>query len=128
MRYPTVETDTAVVWTELLARVQHLFSQCGMAEADASLLADSLVRADLRGVHSHGVLRVPEYVEKLRHGGVDPRAKPELTREFGAISVIDGCNAMGQIACAFAMVDALDRAQRYGIGAAAIHGSNHCGA
>ncbi|MBI3097206.1 MAG: Ldh family oxidoreductase, partial [Planctomycetes bacterium] len=41
---------------------------------DAALLADTLVVADLRGVHSHGVMRVPDYVHKLRVGGVDPAA------------------------------------------------------
>jgi LDH2 family malate/lactate/ureidoglycolate dehydrogenase len=49
----------------LRALVQAVFSRCGMGEADAALLADSLVEADLGGVHSHGVLRVPEYVRKL---------------------------------------------------------------
>ena len=43
-----------------------------MSRADAALLSDSLVDADLCGTHSHGVLRVPEYVEKLTTQGVRP--------------------------------------------------------
>jgi LDH2 family malate/lactate/ureidoglycolate dehydrogenase len=57
---------------ELQAFVEQVFRRCGMEERDARLLAETLVTADLRGVHSHGVLRVPEYVRKLTRAGVDP--------------------------------------------------------
>jgi LDH2 family malate/lactate/ureidoglycolate dehydrogenase len=104
------------------------FGRCGMGEADAQLLAGSLVQADLRGVHSHGVLRVPEYVRRLTVDGVDPRARPRVVRDAGACLVVDGANAMGQIACHFAMRRVLERAGSSGLAAAAIRGSNHCGA
>jgi LDH2 family malate/lactate/ureidoglycolate dehydrogenase len=99
-----------------------------MADSDAALLADSLVEADLGGVHSHGVLRVPEYVHKLTRGGVDPRGRPRVVRDGGACLVVDGGNSMGQIGAHFAMERVLDRAGTTGIAAAAIRGSNHCGA
>ena len=44
---------------ELLELVVAMFERCGMSEADAALLADSLVDADMGGTHSHGVMRVP---------------------------------------------------------------------
>ena len=84
--------------------------------------------ADLRGVHSHGLLRVPEYAEKLREGGVDPRGRPRVARDAGAALVVDGGNAMGQVAATFAMRQAIARARTTGVAAAAIGGSNHCGA
>jgi LDH2 family malate/lactate/ureidoglycolate dehydrogenase len=99
-----------------------------MERFDAGLVADSLVAADLRAVHSHGVLRVPDYVGKLTTGGVDPRAKPRLARETGAVAVVDGGNAMGQIAAFAAMKAAMERARDHGVGVAAVRGSNHCGA
>ena len=58
---------------ELMGLVGEIFRACGMDDDDAHLMADSLVYADLGGVHSHGVLRVPEYAEKLTAAGVDPR-------------------------------------------------------
>lgn len=97
-------------------------------EGDAALLADSLVEADLGGVHSHGVLRVPEYVHKLRGGGADPRGRPRLARQVGSCLVVDGGNSMGQLGVHFAMQAAIDLARTTGIAAAAIRGSNHCGA
>jgi LDH2 family malate/lactate/ureidoglycolate dehydrogenase len=73
------------------------------------------------------VLRVPEYVEKLRNG-VDPRGQPFVCRDSGAVLRIDGANSMGQIAATFAMGKVIERARDTGIAAAAVGGSNHCGA
>lgn len=128
MTYPIVESDSRVSGPHLLARVEAIFACCGMIPEDAHLLADSLVTADARGVHSHGVLRVPEYVRKLLRDGVNPRGRPHIIREFGAIALLDACNSMGQVACAAAMKNAMGCAGRFGIGAVAVRGSNHCGA
>ena len=122
------ETETRIPAAELLELVRSIFERCGMSAQDAHLLADSLVDADLRGVNSHGVLRVPEYVKKLTEGGVDPRGRPSIVRDAGACLVVDGGNSMGQIGAAFAMARAVERAEQTGIAAAAVHGSNHCGA
>ena len=70
--YPTTETDRRVAPADLLQVTTAIFTACGMRPADAALLAASLVHADLRGVHSHGVLRIPDYVKKLTRDGVDP--------------------------------------------------------
>jgi L-2-hydroxycarboxylate dehydrogenase (NAD+) len=79
--------------------ITHIFEQVGMESTDASLLADSLVFADLRGVHSHGLLRVPEYVEKLTNKGVDPKGRPHIVKAFGSCVVIDGGNSWGRLVC-----------------------------
>jgi len=114
--------------TQLQTLVQTMFEKCGMTAPDAALLADSLVFADLSGVHSHGVLRVPEYVKKLTVGGVNPQGRPFIARDSGACLVVDGGNSMGQIGAHFAMQKVIERAATTGIAAAAIRGSNHCGA
>lgn len=113
---------------ELRELAAAIFASCGMRPADADLVAESLVAADLRGVHSHGVLRVPEYVQKLTVGGVDPLGTPEVVRDAGACLVVDGGNAMGQVGTRFAMERVLERAATTGIAAAAVRGSNHNGA
>jgi LDH2 family malate/lactate/ureidoglycolate dehydrogenase len=113
---------------QLQTLVTAIFERCTMPPADAALLADSLVFADRSGVHSHGVLRVPEYVKKLTVGGVNPRGQPCIARDGGACVVVDGDNSMGQIGAAFAMREIIGRAQTFGVGVAAIRGSNHCGA
>ena len=80
-----------------------------MNEQDAGLLANSLVDADLRGVHSHGVLRVPEYVNKLKSGGVSPQGHPQIVRDSGACLVVDDGNSIDQIGTHFAMERVIER-------------------
>ena len=63
--YPDIEHEWRVPFEALRTVVAATFESCGMRPRDAGLLADSLAVADLRGIHSHGVLRVPEYVDKL---------------------------------------------------------------
>ena len=122
------ETERRINSDELLTLVTTIFERCGMSTKDAGLLADSLVDADLKGVHSHGVLRVPEYIKKLTHDGVNPQGRPKIAQDSGACIVVDGDNSMGQIGVHFAMEQIIHRAQTTGIAAAAIRGSNHCGA
>lgn len=117
-----------VPFDQLCALVTNIFQSCGMQNQDASLLADSLAVADLGGVHSHGVLRVPEYVKKLTVAGVDPRGVPSVVSQAGGCLVVDGGNSMGQIGCRFAMERVIERAGETGLAAAAVRGSNHCGA
>jgi LDH2 family malate/lactate/ureidoglycolate dehydrogenase len=124
----SIDTERRVNADELLALVTSVFLRCKMEEADAGLLADSLVQADLGGVHSHGVLRVPEYVKKLTRDGVDPRGRPRVVQDSGACMLVDGGNSMGQIGVSFAIQQAIARAGTTGVAVAAIRGSNHCGA
>ncbi len=126
--YPITETDCRVDRDALSGIVSQIFGRCEMRSADASLLAGTLVFSDMRGVHSHGVLRVPDYVKKLTSGGVDPRGKPRIISKTGGAIVVDGGNSMGQIGGTFAMDAAIESARTTGIAFAALRGSNHCGA
>lgn len=127
-RYPGTESERRIEPALLSRQVTDIFAGCGMSDSDASLLADSLVQADLRGIHSHGVLRIPDYVAKLTREGVNPRGRPRVVSRTGGAIVVDGDNAMGQIAGAFAMRRAIERARETGVAAAAVRGSNHAGA
>ena len=126
--YPQSETDRRVAAEDLRRVVTDIFAACGMSGEDAHLLTETLVHADLRGVHSHGTIRVPDYVKKLMHDGVNPRGRPHIVGGRGAAIVIDADNCMGQIAGTFAMQSAIDRAREHGLAFSAVRGSNHCGA
>jgi LDH2 family malate/lactate/ureidoglycolate dehydrogenase len=126
--YPQTARERRVAAPALRGLVAAIFARCGMRAEDAALVADTLVRADLQGVHSHGVLRVPEYVQKLRAGGVDPQGRPRTVVDRGGALVVDGGNSMGQVAAAFAMHGAVERARVSNVAVAAVRGSNHCGA
>jgi len=126
--YPTSETDVRIAPQTLVTTVKAIFIACKMSEKDAALLTDSLVHADLRGVHSHGVLRIPDYVHKLTKGGVDPKAAPLIASSKKGAIVVDGNNNMGQIGASYAMDLAIEAAAENGIALSALRGSNHCGA
>jgi len=125
---PTISTDRRIQAADLQTLVTNILVACAMDRTDAHLVAETLVYADLSGVHSHGVLRIPEYVKKLTQAGVDPQGRPAIGRDSGACIVVDGGNSMGQIGAHFAMRAVIERAQTTGLAAAAIRGSNHCGA
>src|SRR5580700_6292928 len=104
-----------------------VYASIGMPEADAWLAADTLVQADLWGHQSHGVMRLPWYVARLKSGVVKSVAALEYIVDAGAIGVIDGHDAMGQVLTALAAKDVIRRAKLHGIGAVALRNSNHFG-
>jgi LDH2 family malate/lactate/ureidoglycolate dehydrogenase len=104
-----------------------VFVHEGLSEEDAALVADALVRADLRGIESHGVMRIPIYVKRLRLGLINPRPSIQIIREQAAVALVDGDNGMGQVVATHAMREAIRRANAYGIGVVAVRNSNHFG-
>jgi LDH2 family malate/lactate/ureidoglycolate dehydrogenase len=126
-QYPDADTDRRVRAEHLSACVTAIFEATGMSPEDAGLLTESLVRADLRGIHSHGVIRVPDYVKKLTVDGVEPRGKPRVVSRRAGALVVDGANTMGQIGGRLAMSEAITTARETGIAFAALNNSNHCG-
>lgn len=112
---------------QLLDFATDIYVAAGMPRDDARLAADTLVQADLWGHQSHGVMRLSWYAARLKAGVCEPVARPELVVDAGAIGVMDGHDAMGQVLTARAMEDAIRRAKAHGIGAVALRNSNHFG-
>ena len=75
-----------------------VFAHFGVPAADAEIVADNLVEADLRGVESHGVHLVPLYVARLKGGHVRADAKVEVVRDEGSMVLLDGGLGFGQVA------------------------------
>jgi LDH2 family malate/lactate/ureidoglycolate dehydrogenase len=104
-----------------------VYKKVGLSPQDAHLCADSLVQADLSGHQSHGVLRLSWYAARLKAGVCDASARPEIILDAGALAVIDGHDAMGQVVAALGAQEAIKRAKAHGIGAVAMRHSNHFG-
>ncbi len=100
----------------------------GMRPEDARLVASTLVDADLRGVMSHGLVRLSIYADNVKSGRVSGTAEPSVAREDASVAVVDGQNAMGQVVATRAMDLAIERAERSGVGVVAARHSNHLGA
>ncbi len=112
---------------ELTAFCSEVFERCGFPRDDARLLAEHLVDTDARGVHSHGVMRMPVYTKKARLGLVNVTPNIQVRRSGPVVALIDGDHAMGQLACVKGMQVAIEDAKRSGISIAAVHNSNHIG-
>src|SRR5207244_3033156 len=69
----------------------------GVERADAEVLADSLVAADLAGTGTHGLSRLAIYVKRIRKGMIDPRAKLMVERERAGTLAVDAGNGLGQV-------------------------------
>ena len=111
----------------LLSFATAAYVTVGMPPQDAHLAADTLVQADLWGHQSHGVMRLPWYVARLKTGTAKPVATPEQIVDVGAVGVVDGHDGMGQVVTALAARDVIRRAKAHGIGAVAVRNSNHFG-
>ena len=88
---------------ELRTFVHALFSVSGLDDRDAAIMADSLVDADLRGTHSHGVIRLPFLVERLLKGGAKARPDIQVVNEAPSTALLDGDCALGAITATRAM-------------------------
>jgi LDH2 family malate/lactate/ureidoglycolate dehydrogenase len=110
--------------TELAAAV---LIAVGVPDADARLVADSLVTADLWGHQSHGLMRLGWYVNRIRAGVMNPVTAPETVADTGPLAVVDGHDGVGQVLAALAARDAVRRARDHGVGVVAVRNSNHFG-
>ncbi|MCZ6591437.1 MAG: Ldh family oxidoreductase [Alphaproteobacteria bacterium] len=116
---------TAEALKDFAARV---FTACDVAPDDAALWADLLVWANLRGVDSHGVLRIPRYIQTLGSGDIHARPNITVDRRDGAIAVIDCDAAPGPVGMSRAMEEAIERAREVHIGWCVARNITHCGA
>jgi LDH2 family malate/lactate/ureidoglycolate dehydrogenase len=99
----------------------------GVPPSDAAIVTEGLVGADLRGMNSHGVLRLPVYIKRLLAGGFSTAGNIEILKDGTATALIDGCNGLGAVVTTKAMDLAIAKARNSGIGAVAIRNSNHNG-
>lgn len=112
---------------ELQGFVEKIFSLNGLPAEDAEVAAAALVQANLRGVDSHGVARVPMYCRRLRRGAANPSPRIVARRVAPAVSHVDGDNGLGLVVGRFAMAEAIRIANEQGVGLAGVHRSGHFG-
>jgi hydroxycarboxylate dehydrogenase B len=112
---------------ELTATTAAIFRAVGAEDQDASLVASSLVDAELCGHESHGLIRVPEYLAQIRDGSIVPAAQPQLVKDGGATFGVDGHWGFGQVVAGRATEWLIERAKEHGLAAAAVRRCAHIG-
>jgi len=111
----------------LTAFVRTAGRQAGLGEEDADFLGDGLVNAEMRGVSSHGVARLPAYIRGFAAGHLNPRPTLAIVRERAAAVTLDGDNGLGLVVGQRAMDIAVEKAKACGVGVVAVRNSNHSG-
>jgi len=122
-----IDTGAVVAATGLVDWVAAVLDRHGVQEAHARTSAEVLVAADLQGIDSHGVARLPAYLRRLKSGVMATRGEPRIVRSGGATACVDGANLMGPAVAEFAMAEAIDRCRAAGAGMVAVRNSNHFG-
>jgi LDH2 family malate/lactate/ureidoglycolate dehydrogenase len=111
----------------LLAFCVGVFEKLGLPQEDAQIAADAIVGSNLRGVDTHGVIRMLVYSKKLRAGFVNPTPKLQPIRQTKGTALIDGSNGLGQVVGYRAMETTIRKAKEAGVSCVSVRNSNHFG-
>jgi LDH2 family malate/lactate/ureidoglycolate dehydrogenase len=104
-----------------------VLGKAGLSAEFSAIVAESLVSADLRGVYSHGVVRLESYIQRIEAGVMQLDAPVTAEMDGEAVALLNANNTFGQVAGHRAMTLAIEKAKRYGAGIVAVRNSNHFG-
>ena len=107
---------------------QEVFEAVGLSPNDARIESEVLVWANLRGIDSHGVLRIPQYVRNVESGAMNPRTDVRIERETPASYLVEADHAFGPVVTVMAMDKVIAKARQTGVAMAFIRNTTHQGA
>ncbi|NOU97396.1 Ldh family oxidoreductase [Paenibacillus sp. LMG 31456] len=116
-----------VVQAEALRKFSTAVFAKSLPEQEAAIVADNLVDADLLGVESHGVSRIPGYLKRMEQGLIEKCTSITLTAETPTTAMYDAGNGWGQVVSVKAMQTAIEKAKTYGTAFVGVNNSNHIG-
>ena len=119
--------EARVPAAQLAEFVARAFVAAGLPQPDAQAVAGLMVEADLRGSDTHGVIRLPLYVRRLRAGGINAKPNIRLVSDRASVALIDGDNGLGHLVIRRAAAVAIEKATATGIGWVGARMSNHAG-
>lgn len=120
--------DVRVPLKDLSAFVSAMFEAGGMTKDHAGMVAEVLCWAEFRGVESHGVERIPRYLDLLAGGQMNAKASPQIRDVAGAAFAIDADKASGLVAMTLAADEAEKRAREFGVAMGIVNKTTHTGA
>jgi LDH2 family malate/lactate/ureidoglycolate dehydrogenase len=116
--------DTILIKAEELRQFCNRIMRNVIDEESCKHVVDSMIQSNLRGVDTHGVVRIYPYAKRF---STIKWKKPEIELNHKATALLNGNNSAGQVCAAKAMEIAIDKAQEYGIGMVGVKNSNHFG-
>jgi L-2-hydroxycarboxylate dehydrogenase (NAD+) len=122
------QTRTRVPAAVIAGLIEDALAAVGLPAPDAAKVAELMTEADLTGADAHGVFRLPQYVRRLKAGGVNAKPAIQVTRTAPATALVDGDNGMGHLVMMHAAETAIELARDTGIAWVGARRSNHAGA
>jgi len=112
---------------DLTKFVTEIFKAVGVPEEKAKITAGNLVRADMRGIRTHGVNRLSMYINLINRGVINPKSEAKIVRETPTTALIDGNMGLGQVICKEAVELAVKKAKENGVSAVGVINCLHVG-
>ncbi|TCT03702.1 Ldh family oxidoreductase [Paralcaligenes ureilyticus] len=120
-------SSSRVSVSELARFIALALERAGLPAHDAGIVAGLMAEADLQGSDGHGVIRLPQYVKRIRAGGINTRPHIRVVSERAAMAVLDGDNGMGHLVVSRAVDLAIEKAGVCGVAWVSTRASNHAG-
>ena len=119
------ELDATISADDLKSLAQRIFQGCGVPEADAQVVTNVLVEANLRGHASHGVVRIPKWANGLKVGAMNARCVPSIIKETASTGWMDGDLGLGPVVAIVATKLAAAKARATGVGLVSVRRASH---
>ncbi|NNE83488.1 MAG: Ldh family oxidoreductase [Alphaproteobacteria bacterium] len=126
--FPVDENAIRVPYDRLKDFMTQIFQAVGLPDGDAEGLARAMADGDLLGKDSHGCIRVPMYVGRIKGGAINKTPHIRVEKQTPAMAIVNGDNGMGHLVARYSMELAMDMAAKSGVAWIGLQHSNHAGA
>jgi len=111
-----------------LSRIaRDIFKACGTPGSEAEIVAEHLVTSSLMGLDSHGIIRIPQYVNAIKEGTIRPGAKVTILKETSTTAIVDAGYNFGQVGGTRGIEVAIEKAKKNSVSSVIVRRSNHAG-
>jgi L-2-hydroxycarboxylate dehydrogenase (NAD+) len=121
------ENSRRVEAARLKAFIKTAYLAAGLPNGDADTAADVMTEIDLLGGSGHGVFRLPQYIRRIKAGGINVTPNIHLEHETDSTALVNGDNCVGSLAVHRATEVAMEKAEKMGVGWAGVKMGNHAG-
>ena len=104
-----------------------IFQKSGLKKEEADTVADNLVQAEMRGIHSHGLIQTENYSKLMRAQKINTRAKIKIVQDGPGTTVFDADHAPGSVAGKIAMAKTIEKAKKNGVAVTTVRNATHFG-
>jgi len=111
----------------LFRLARDIFKACGTPGSEAEIVAEHLVTSSLMGLDSHGIMRIPQYVNAIKEGTIRPGAAITILEETSTTAIVDAGYNFGQVGGMRAIEISIEKAKKNSVSSVIVRHSNHAG-